>query len=367
MTRMASNPDTAQVAVLADSMVTMSEELTPSEPLYAAMAAGNVRYQPWLGLPISTDQCFVCASTLDETNRSAEDVFPRWLQDDLRALPDRSRRPLQLPNLTDIALGSVLVPACRDCNGIHLSQLEGRISRAFRGGESEVRRLSEGDLRKWFAKIAYGSRLNDTRLDFDRRDPQSEKLATADDMRGMNNLHWLLQEVRDVVRVSPGHSKFWVFGTQVVNCASCDWDFATPVGWPNVAMFKHRGTVVLGAVDDRGALGHLREHPAFVAAGQLSLHKVQVRALHAIIVATAASLNSADFPLLYGVGDGRVWIERADSAVGAVNYERETRAVADAVLASLISEPLGAIERMGGAAGFLVLPSGRPREMPVSC
>lgn len=336
-------------------------------PLYAAMVAGEVPYRPWLGPPTGPEVCFVCAAALDETNRSVEDVFPKWLQQDLRSLPDRTRRPLLLPNTTGIGLESILIPACRTCNGRYLSQLESRIATAFRAGTSAVRELSESDLRQWFTKIAYGSRHNDMRLAADRRDPQSARLATAGDLERLANLHWLLQEVRDVVVVEPGHSTFWVFSTQEVDCASCDWDFAAPIGWPNVAMFKHHGSVALGAVDDRGALDQLRDHPAFVSADHLSLHKTQVRALHAILVATAASLSERELPLTYGVSERRVWIKHSGSQLGSFDHEDDTREVADGVLAALIDQPLDVVQKMGGATGYLVRPDGAPREMPASC
>lgn len=96
--------DESRIAVVDD-------QSDPIEPLYAAMVAGGVPYNPWRGLPLGPDQCFVCGCTLDTANRTEEDVFPRWLQQDLRALPERSRRPLLLPNLTAVALNQVRIPA----------------------------------------------------------------------------------------------------------------------------------------------------------------------------------------------------------------------------------------------------------------
>lgn len=353
--------------VRTEARAPMSEYPTlPTEPLYAAMAAGGVAYQPWEGLPLEPDRCFVCGRTLDADNRTSEDVFPRWLQRDLRGLPERSRRPLLLPNMTGIALNQVLIPACSDCNGIHLSRLEDRVSSAFRTGPSAVRVLTEGDVRQWCAKIAYGCRVNDMRLEADRRN-SGLKLATPTEMIGLANLHWLLQEVRDVVRVGAGHSTFWIFESPTINCASCDWDVALPTGWPNVVMFKHRGSVIMGAADDRGSLLRLREHPAFVAAGSLPLHKVQVRALLAILITTANSLSSADYPLRYRVSDNRVWIERVPSSPRIDAVSDQPQSLASRVLANLIGVPLETVEGMGGPTGYLLLPNGDPREMPVSC
>lgn len=351
-----------------EGMGTDAEDLSVQpEPLYAAMIARGVPYKPWDGLPLEPDRCFLCARTLDDANRTSEDVFPRWLQQDLRALPERSRRPLLLPNMTGIALNQVRIPACSECNGVHLSRLETRMSTAFRAGPSDVRLLSEGDLRQWCAKIAYGCRVNDMRLEADRRNPGHSKLADAKEMTGLTNLHWLLQEVRDVVRLDPGHSTFWVFDAPAINCASCDWDVALPTGWPNLVMLKHRGSVIMGSADDRGSLSRLRDHPAFTTASRLPLHKVQVRALLAVLVATASSLSSDQVPLRYGVSDNRVWIHRRPPTASASADEGELESLASRVLANLIDVPLEVVEDMGGPTGYLVLPNGEPREMPVSC
>lgn len=344
----------------------MDDRQSPmSDPLYAAMVSGGVPYEPWLGLPLKPNMCFLCGCKLDTTNETVEDVYPKWLQRELRAMPDRSRRPLLLPNQTGIALNQVLIPACSECNGVHLSQLEDRVSNAFRAGPSGVRQLSERDLRQWCAKIAYGSRLNDMRLETDRRNVGLSRLATATDMQALTSLHWLLQEVRDAVYVPSGHSSFWIFEASAINCASCDWDVILPIGWPNICMFKHRGSVILGAIDDRGALSRLRDHPAFIVAGSMSLHKLQVRALVAILVAAATSLSSMEYPLRFGVSDGRVWIDRSPSPDVAEPYDEES--LANGVLAAFVGVPLKTVEEMGGATGYLILPNGEPRTISISC
>lgn len=219
----------------------------------------------------------------------------------------------------------------------------------------------------WSVKIAYGCRLNDMRLEVDRRNPGIGNLATAAEMTGLDNLHWLLQEARDVVRVLPGHSTFWIFKAPVIDCASCDWDVVLPTGWPNVVMFKHRGSVLLGAADDRGALSLVRDHPAFLAAENLALHKVQVRALVAILVATASSLSSGSYPLRYDVSENRVWIGHSPAPHPPNVLAGGSESLASAILAGFIGVSLESVEDMGGPSGYLVLPNGEPRAMPASC
>ena len=73
-------------------------------------------------------------------------------------------------------------------------------------------------------------------------------------------------------------------------------------------MLVRLGDVTLiGAVDDRGLLGSLAEHPAFIAAAEIDLHPEQVRALWAILIERCQQVDGGDVPLHYGVADKRLW------------------------------------------------------------
>lgn len=334
--------------------------VVPENPLYRAMIAGGVDYRPWEGQGLDDDQCFVCGLLLTPDTKTREDVFPRWLQRDLTT---RKRHPkIVLPNATTIGLGKILIPACSDCNGSHLSKIESEVFAAFKLGPTYVDALPERTVRTWLAKIAYGLRRNDLRLKQDQRDPNSATIAVKRDVEQLKRLHLLLQEVRDVVYVPDGHSTFFVFESQEVNCGICDFDTAFPIGWPHPAMLRLGTTTILGAIDDQGTLEVLRSHPAFVAAQSLRLHPMQVRALLAILIHTAYTLRPDVRGLRFGVSEGRLWVHRQTPPADLFDTAR-VKASADAILRNLIDMPEDELSEFGGAVGMLVGRDGKPREM----
>jgi len=334
----------------------------PSEPLYKAMVAAGVDYRPWESQGLGDNECFVCTRAIGDSERTTEDVIPKWILRHLRRL-GRQRAHLLLPNLTQIPLNQILLPTCQSCNGAHLSRIEKEVSAAFKAGPAAVRALPERNLRMWCTKIAYGLRRRDMQLATDRTNPASPKLASRQDLEDLGLLHMLLQETRGVVHVPDGHSTFFIFESQTVRCNVCDFDIAVPVGWPNPIMLRLGDVTLMGAVDDRGALGPLRSEPTFQAATQLKLHPIQVRALWAILVHRAHLLRIDRLPLRYGVAQQRLWIDR----LPAINDPKDPsleRASADKILTRLIDTSDEVLAAHGGASGLLARKTGAPRFIP---
>ncbi len=128
-------------------------------------------------------------------------------------------------------------------------------------------------------------------------------------------------------------------------------------------MLRFGDITVMGAVDDRGALSVLRSHPVFVAAQQLALHPVQVRALWALLVHRSMLLRADLVPVRFGVSDGRLWVQREVHAEDVFDPALE-RASADKLLGALLEEAQETVAAHGGAAGLLVDSRGAPREIP---
>jgi hypothetical protein len=343
-------------------VTTLPVDPIASSPLYQAMVAGGVDYRPWEGPGLGDDDCFLCSAALNDISRTLEDVVPMWMQ---RTLGRGRQHPsILLPNLTSIAPEKIKIPACLSCNGQHMSRIENAVSIAFRSGPTAVAALPERTLRIWLAKIAYGTRRNDMRLPHDIRDPASATIATSADLETLEFLHLLLQEARDVVHVPDGHSTIFVFSSQTVGCNVCDFDLALPIGWPYPAMLRFGDVTVMGAVDDRGALGVLHSHPAFVAAQHLALHPVQVRALWALLVHRSMLLRADRVPVRFGVSQGRLWVDRVTPVEAAFDPTLE-RASADKLLATLLDESEEIVAAHGGAVGLLVDSRRTPREIPL--
>ncbi|WP_189834266.1 hypothetical protein [Streptomyces zaomyceticus] len=326
-----------------------------------AMVAAGVNYRPWESQGLNDDECFVCATALSDSNRTVEDVLPRWMQREI--MPPRQPKPkIHLPN-DSLLVPKVLIPACKPCNNEHLSKVEIEVSRAFKSGAEAVRALPERTLRIWFAKIAYGLRRHDMRLRSVQRDPEASMLARASDLKQLSHLHTLLQECRGVVGLSEGHSTFFAFESQQVGCNICDFDLAVPIGWPYPLMVRLGSVTLMGAVDDRGSLESLRLTSEFATADRLPLHPIQVRALWALLVHRSLLLREDQLPVLHGVPDGQLLIHRQVVLGSVVDAERQT-ATADQILRNLIGASVKALVRQGGIAGLFLMPDGTPRTMP---
>lgn len=340
----------------------MDATSAPRTPLERAMAAGRVPYRPWEGQGLDDDSCFVCGEALTSTTRSDEDVIPRWIR---RRLPgSRHGQSLELPNQTTIPFSSILVPCCKSCNNQHLSRLERQVAEAFDAGADAVNGLPEDVLRPWVAKIAYGLRRNDMRLRMDRRNPTAGSLAAPADLGEMAFVHILLQEARGIVRVTPGHSSFVALRAQTVDCATCDFDIAVPIGWPIALMVRLGEVVLIGAADDRGSLRPAISSPSFQAARELSLHPVQVRALWALLLQEVQSMDPGQYPLRFGVSNDQLWIDRKPEPVSRHRPTAASGVPAELILSGLLNEDEASIKLVGGPTGLLLTSTGHPRPLP---
>lgn len=139
----------------------------------------------------SQSNCFLCGVDISE-NITDEHIFPRWLQKKYNLWNET----IFLLNGTQMPYRQLRIPCCQSCNGEHLSQLEGRISRAVELGYEEFIKLNEDDIFYWSAKLMYGLFFKELSLNLDRRNPYLGSITTPDIMKRFRTLHMLLQGVR---------------------------------------------------------------------------------------------------------------------------------------------------------------------------
>ncbi len=321
------------------------------------MTAGSASFRQSL----AEDECFVCGTTLNKTNKSEEDVFSKWVRKRLHGRRHLSEITSGFGQRT-VSIAYIKVPACVSCNRHKLGAVESRLAGAFDVGSRAVALLPESDKRIWAAKVSYATRLKDMSLSSNRRVGNAPPLALAADLRAMNDLHYLLQEVRGTVRVAPGRSTFFSFDTQSVDCDVCDLDFAVPLGWPYIVMLRLKNVALIGAADDRSALAHLRKHPAFVAAQELCLHPVQVRALLAIILSECSRIRVNMYPSRTSLKDGIPYLDHG--ATSDVHPVMQSASVdPDLILARMLGESVESLAQHQGAVGLLVDGAQQPRHI----
>lgn len=129
--------------------------------------------------------CLFCGADLTDENRTQEHVFPHWLQ--LRY--DLANQTIALANDTDLKYAQLLVPACRECNGVHASQLEGRVADGS---------ASDQDMWLWMLKMQLGTFYWESGrpLSRDRRQPEHGEAIFPLDAIDLSYFHTVFSAIK---------------------------------------------------------------------------------------------------------------------------------------------------------------------------
>lgn len=88
----------------------------------------NVRARDeFLAQALDPSKCFLCGNTVSENARTAEHVFPKWMQKEVELW----NRNLTLLNGTVIPYRQLTITCCHDCNHFHLGKLRKAGQRRF--------------------------------------------------------------------------------------------------------------------------------------------------------------------------------------------------------------------------------------------
>lgn len=137
----------------------------------------------------SLDKCFLCGIPINKSNKSDEDVFPKWLQAELNL----SSQKIDLLNKKPINYGRGKIPCCLPCNTQVLSRIEIQVSEAFKQGLAAVQELPKNTLFFWLAKIHYGMHFLELGYNVHPGDSSSPKIADEESIRALEMEHKLLQ------------------------------------------------------------------------------------------------------------------------------------------------------------------------------
>lgn len=156
------------------------------------------------GHPFDGDHCFLCGTVLTASNRTVEHVFPRWLQDAF----DLRDRTIHLLNGTLIPYRNLVISCCKQCNGIHLSQLENRVKNILLDEEKSLNEISDQDMNAWLSKIYIGILWKELELSFDRRNPDAGRILPPTVMSNFRMVHFFMQSCRKSMTFHSPHTNF---------------------------------------------------------------------------------------------------------------------------------------------------------------
>lgn len=136
------------------------------------------------------NHCLTCRCELTDDNYTKEHIFPKWLQKKFNI----GNSKLYLTNKTSIPYNQLLVPCCKDCNGIKMSQCENTIKQGIEAGYEEFIKIDKNIIVWWLAKIYYSNLVKETQLKKDIKDPNSPPIIHQSFMKHFNILYRLMGE-----------------------------------------------------------------------------------------------------------------------------------------------------------------------------
>lgn len=259
----------------------------------------NVRARDeFLAQALDPSKCFLCGNTVSENARTAEHVFPKWMQKEVELW----NRNLTLLNGTVIPYRQLTITCCHDCNHFHLGKLERQVSAAFRHGADAVRVLDPEVLYLWLGKIYYGLLFRELTLRSDRHDPLSEEMITnAEVLREFRVHHMLLRRAIGQVTWNPFPASIFIFDALTSDRAPANFDYCDAIEQPFLTI-RCSHTYLAAFLQDFGAarafgVGNFQQVKA--AAG-LVLHPLQCVELDALFLTVLKQHHPAKLVLGQG-------------------------------------------------------------------
>jgi hypothetical protein len=171
--------------------------------------------------PYDENVCFLCASDLNDNNRTKEHVIPKWAQEKY----DLREKRLVLLNGTKIKYRHLTIPCCKKCNS-NYSILEDKIKRAVEIGVDAVRGLPRFLLFKWLAKIFLGILYKEIFLRNDIKNPKSESIVDYEYLKkNFSILHFWLQTSYKYDNESFALGSIFIFETAINDNINDQFDF----------------------------------------------------------------------------------------------------------------------------------------------
>lgn len=136
-------------------------------------------YNPFDKMTFTTDRCFLCGALLTKENQTREHVYPKWLQHKFNLWDEC----LVLLNQTLIQYKDLTIPCCKICNGIMSAKIEKPLQKSVDGGYDEFIKCDRNRIFQWLNKIAYGILFKETSLKLDRKNPNSDSIYSAKELK----------------------------------------------------------------------------------------------------------------------------------------------------------------------------------------
>lgn len=201
----------------------------------------------------------MCGVEISRTNKSAEHVFPQWLQRHLNLQSEK----LTLLNGTKHAYGRMKVPCCIECNTVYLRSIELRVEQAVKDGLTAVENLDRKIIFLWLAKIHYSIKFFELSKPKNPAKGLEPAITSPEDLRAVQMEHTLLQACRGKISWDnsfeiPG--SIFIFKCQTSPRGSANYDFLDSKEIPFVGI--RLGEIgIVASLQDWGQLSNVYSQP----------------------------------------------------------------------------------------------------------
>lgn len=222
----------------------------------------------------SEEQCFLCLTALTDENATVEHVIPKWML----TRHDLWNESMTLLNGTRMRYRQLTIPCCQPCNNNYLSDVEDRVSEAFKDGHAAVDALDRKLLFMWLAKVFYGLLVRERYALLSQRDQNGAKILDDSDLDRFAMHHLLMQSVRGE-SVWAGDRNPWsiyVLKCQTSEEPKLNFDYIDCFQVPCLSI-RSGEVAIVAALQDWGYMETELEFNHMVAAQQLELHPLQFK------------------------------------------------------------------------------------------
>jgi hypothetical protein len=103
---------------------------------------------------------------------------------------------------------SLVIPCCKQCNGVHLSQLENRVKGVILDDSRSLDEIDDRDLNAWLSKIYIGILWKELELSYDRRNPDAGPILPPAVMSNFRMVHFFMQSCRKSMKFYGQETRF---------------------------------------------------------------------------------------------------------------------------------------------------------------
>lgn len=231
----------------------------------------------FLQMTFSNDKCFLCGVELTNENKTKEHIIPKWLQGSFNLW----NQTMTLLNSTTIKYKDLVIPCCRECNGLLSTKIEKPLQELVDGGYDVFVNGDRIIVFQWLNKISYGILFKEMSLRIDRRDPSAGQIYPSHEMMKRKMQYLFLKSI--IFDTNFHNNPYSIFVFKVKNNEKSFWFWENP--FLNTFCMRMNDIGIVACLMDNGINeSFFKKDEKYTYCMKQTLHPVQFIELCARIV-----------------------------------------------------------------------------------